>query len=84
MADDLHLVDPGRGEHERSLYSNVVGDPSYLESAIQLLRSMLPDHDAFEDLNALLAAFDDLHVHAHGVADFDGSALGSSSINQFV
>jgi hypothetical protein len=30
---------------------------------------LLPDHDALEDLDALLVAFADLRVHPHGIAD---------------
>src|SRR5208337_3981143 len=31
----------------------------------------LPDDDAFENLNALLVAFFDLHVHANGIAGLE-------------
>src|SRR2546428_13606495 len=74
MADDLHLVDSRRGEHERSLDSNAVGDAADLERAIQAVRPMQPDHHALEDLNALFAAFHDLHVDADGVSHFHLSA----------
>jgi hypothetical protein len=84
MAHHLNLVDAGRGEHERSLHTNVVGDPANGEGPIELLRSMLADHDPFEDLDALFAAFDDAHVDAYRVADLDDGALGSFSVDQLV
>ena len=84
MADDLDLVDPGRGEHECPLHPHVVGDAANSERPVELLRSVLPDDDALEHLDALLATLDHLDVNADGIANLDGRALGSSSYEQLV
>ena len=39
------------------------------------------DDDALDDLNPLLLAFDDAHVHAHGIADADVGVITSYSIH---
>src|SRR5688572_11028951 len=59
MADDLHLVDARRREHERALDAYAVRDSTYFERPIQTLRAVHPDHHSLEDLDAFLPALDD-------------------------
>src|SRR5262249_32756943 len=65
--DHFELVDLRRVERERALDANaerVLADGERLACT----GALALDHDALEHLDALPRAFDDLEVHAHGVA----------------
>src|SRR5205085_5188920 len=68
---DLDLVE-ARGVHrERPLHADAVrrlADRERLAAA----GAAAADDRALEDLDALLVALDDAHVHAHGVAGLEG------------
>src|SRR5204863_8471611 len=68
---DLDLVD-ARGVHrEDALDADAVGHLADGEGLAVLATATTKDR-AFEHLDALLVALDDLHVHAHGVAGLEG------------
>src|SRR5947199_256443 len=62
----LDPLEPGGGERERPLDTDAVGDAPDGEAGPRALAAP-PDDHALEDLDALLLALDDPHVHAHGV-----------------
>ena len=67
-ACDFDFVDARRMNKERSLNSNAVGgNPANGEVLIHATGAAA-DHDAFEDLNALAGALNNLRVNANGVA----------------
>ena len=53
---------------ERALDADTVGDATDGEAGRETDLALERDHDALEDLDAFAGAFNDLDVHAHGVA----------------
>lgn len=71
VLDDLDLVDAGRIQHERALDADVVRDAPDGELGVDAA-TIPANHNAFEDLDALFVALDDLGMHTNGVARFEG------------
>src|SRR5947207_91073 len=69
--DDLDVVDGGRVHGERALDANAVALLAHRERLAHAA-ALTAQHDALEDLDALLGALDDLHVHIDGVAGAEG------------
>src|SRR5262249_28825848 len=70
----LDPLDPRRMEREGPLDADAVGHAPDREAGPGTLPA-LADHDALEDLHALLLALHDLGVHPHGVAGLERPAV---------
>ena len=67
-AHDFDLVDARRVDEELTLHADVEAHLAHGERAA-CTSAVALQHDALEDLNAILVAFDDLVVNANGVTD---------------
>jgi len=67
-ADDFDLRDAGRVERKDALDAFVRDDAPDGDHLVDAA-TLLSDEDALIDLDALLVAFDDAHVHVDRVAD---------------
>ena len=68
VAQHLDLVDARSVHEEGALDADPVGDATHGEAGRETDLALERDHNALEHLDALAGAFNDLDVHAHGVA----------------
>src|SRR6185436_2623335 len=74
--DDLDLLDARRVQREDALDADAVGDLADRERGARPA-AMLADHDALEDLHALLVAFLDQRVNADAVSGAEIGQIGA-------
>ena len=68
VAKDFDLVDARRMHEECPLDADTVRDTPHGEAGGETDLALERDHDTLEHLDAFAGSFDDLDVHAHGIA----------------
>ena len=86
MANDFDLINARAVQRERALHANAARELAHGEVGDEALLAFADDH-AFEDLDSLLVAFDDLCVDADGISAakiWDNTGLNPGQCIEFV